>query len=81
VNSAEWTGGAPSLDEAVGRGLRRLGLEREQVRVEVLEEKSSGLLSMMDFRRVKVRLTASSRDGARPVHSREFTPSPPADAP
>lgn len=63
----QWTGSASSLDEAVLLGLKALGLRREQVDVEVLEERASGLLSMMGFSRVRIRVSErASGQAGRP---------------
>lgn len=53
----EWIGSAPTEEKAVERGLKALGLSREQVDARVLEEKTSGLFSLFGFRRVRVKLT------------------------
>jgi spoIIIJ-associated protein len=62
----QWIVTAGSLEEAVGRGLKRAGLARDEVQVDLLEETRSSLMSMMDFSRVRVRLTEKPRAGARP---------------
>lgn len=80
----QWVGSASSLDEAVLLGLKALGLRREQVDVEVLEERASGLLSMMGFSRVRIRVSERvagqsgrppSRDAGRPFRQTGTTPS------
>lgn len=57
----EWIGTANTVDRAVDKGLASLGLSREQVDVKVLEEESSGLLSMLGYHRVKVRVQEKIR--------------------
>jgi spoIIIJ-associated protein len=47
---------APSVDEAVAKGLADLGLERESVEVEVLDEGSRGLFGL-GTRQARIRLT------------------------
>ncbi len=61
----QWIGSASTLEEAILIGLKALGLSREQVNVEVLEERASGLLSMMGFRRVRVKLMEKEAGGGR----------------
>ncbi|NPV92464.1 MAG: protein jag [Firmicutes bacterium] len=46
-----------TVDEAVGFGLAELGLQREDVEVEVLEEPNKGLFGLIGNRQAKVRLT------------------------
>jgi predicted RNA-binding protein Jag len=53
----QWIGTGSSVDDAVLKGLKELKLSRENVIVSVLEERTSGLLSMMGFKRVRVRLS------------------------
>lgn len=57
----EWIGTANTIDRAVDRGLAALSLSRDQVDVKVLEEESSGLLSMFGYHRVKVRVQEKVR--------------------
>lgn len=47
---------APSVDEAIARGLEQLGLSREMVEVDILDEGSKGFLGI-GSRQVRVRLT------------------------
>jgi predicted RNA-binding protein Jag len=56
-----WTGSAPTADQAVKRGLSALRLTRDRVDIKILAEKSSFLLSLLGFRRVKVQLTEKSQ--------------------
>jgi spoIIIJ-associated protein len=57
----EWIGTANTVDQAVDRGLAALNLSRDQVDVKVLDEESSGLLSMFGYHRVKVRVQEKVR--------------------
>lgn len=52
----EWTGEARTAERAVERGLAQLGLKRDDVNVHVVQDRSSGLLSLFGFRRVRVRM-------------------------
>ena len=53
---------APSVDEAVARGLEQLGVSRDMVDVDILDEGAKGFLGF-GSRQVRVRLTLAS--GAR----------------
>ncbi len=55
---------APSIEEAVARGLADLGLPEEAVDVEVLDSGSKGLFGL-GFRQARVRLTIKARSGRR----------------
>ena len=60
---------APTIDEAIQKGLSELGLRRDQVEIEVLDEGGSGLFGI-GIRHARVRLTvitASPDQSARPV--------------
>jgi predicted RNA-binding protein Jag len=57
----EWIGTANTVDRAVDRGLASLNLSRDQVDVKILDEESSGLLSMFGYHRVKVRVQEKVR--------------------
>jgi len=46
-----------SIEEAVEAGLRELGISRDQVEVEVLEEPAKGLFGLLGSRPARVRLT------------------------
>ncbi len=50
---------APSIEEAIDRGLEDLGLTREEVEVEILDEGSRGLFGL-GSRQSRVRLTVKS---------------------
>jgi len=70
---------APSVDEAVSRGVEQLGVPREMLEVDVLDEGSKGFLGL-GGRQVRVRLTVKSSDDpqsqpAKPVDSTAATPS------
>jgi len=66
---------APSVEEALARGLEQLGVSKEMVDVEVLDEGTRGFLGL-GSRQVRVRLSLKSADEAptTPV------PAPQADA-
>jgi spoIIIJ-associated protein len=58
---------APSVEEAIQKGLEELGLNREEVQVEILDEGGSGLFGL-GSRQARVRLTmASAPSEASPV--------------
>ncbi|HKY78774.1 MAG TPA: Jag N-terminal domain-containing protein, partial [Anaerolineales bacterium] len=50
---------APSIDEAIQKGLGELGLGKDQVDVEVLDEGSGGLFGI-GGRQARVRLTVKT---------------------
>lgn len=52
----EWTGESRTAERAVERGLAVLGLKRDDVNVHVVQDRSSGLLSLFGYRRVRVRV-------------------------
>jgi spoIIIJ-associated protein len=73
---------APSIEEAVARGLADLGLPEEAVEVEVLDSGNKGLFGL-GFRQARVRLTikqASHEAPARQVEAQDETPAEPAAA-
>jgi spoIIIJ-associated protein len=51
---------APSVDEAVDQGLKELGLARDQVEIEILDEGSKGLFGLGN-RQARVRLTLKNQ--------------------
>jgi spoIIIJ-associated protein len=57
---------APSVEEAVSRGLDELGLNEEAVEVEVLDAGSKGLFGL-GFRQARVRLTIKSVSTGQPT--------------
>ena len=59
---------APSVDEAVARGVEQLGVPREMVNVDILDEGSKGFLGI-GGRQVRIRLTlkAVEAEPAAPV--------------
>lgn len=64
IEEVGWT-----LEEAVEAGLRRLGLPRELVHVETLDEGNRGFLGLVGGRQVRVRLTATQM-GEQVFHAR-----------
>jgi len=52
---------APTVDEAIEQGLKELGLARDQVEIEILDEGSKGLFGLGN-RQARVRLTLKNRD-------------------
>jgi len=61
---------APSIEEAVARGLADLGLPEEAVEVEVLDSGNKGLFGL-GFRQARVRLTVRDRaEAPRPAPAR-----------
>jgi spoIIIJ-associated protein len=71
---------APTVDEAVARGLADLGLSENEVQVDVLDAGSRGLFGL-GYRQARVRLTirAALVEAAMPVEP--AAPEPPAPAP
>ena len=61
---------APTVEEAVSRGLSEIGLERDEVEVEVLDGGSRGLFGL-GSRQARVKLTFSLGTG---IHKPEITP-------
>ncbi|MBL8023150.1 MAG: Jag N-terminal domain-containing protein [Elusimicrobia bacterium] len=57
----EWVGEAKTADAALALGLKKLGLSESQVDMKVLGDRTSGLLSMFGYRRVKIRLLEKVR--------------------
>ncbi len=75
---------APSIEEAVSRGVEQLGVPREMLEVDVLDEGSKGFLGF-GSRQVRIRLTLKAAE-ASPVAapatpSAEPAPAAPAAAP
>ena len=73
---------APSIEEAVARGLADLGLPEEAVDVEVLDSGSKGLFGL-GYRQARVRLTikgAAVKTPARVVEAPVELPEPQAEA-
>lgn len=71
---------APSIEEAVARGLADLGLPEEAVDVEVLDSGNKGLFGL-GFRQARVRLTIKQASHKAPtslVEAQEETPAEPA---
>jgi spoIIIJ-associated protein len=61
---------APSIEEAVARGLADLGLPEEDVDVEVLDSGSKGLFGL-GYRQARVRLTIKGAGAKAPTRSAE----------
>jgi spoIIIJ-associated protein len=70
---------APSIEEAVSKGLSELGLRAEDVDVEVLDEGSRGLFGI-GSRQARVRLMVKTA-GSEPAPAPESQETPPAPAP
>ncbi|MQC26950.1 MAG: KH domain-containing protein [Chloroflexi bacterium] len=65
---------APSVDEAVQNGLEQLGLSRDRVHIEVLDEGGGGLFGF-GGRQARVRLTVLGEgEAAEPAHEERKTP-------
>jgi spoIIIJ-associated protein len=59
---------APTVDEAIERGLEQLGATRDMIDVEILDEGSKGLFGL-GSRQVRVRLTLKGGDPSAPAAS------------
>lgn len=71
---------APSIDEAVARGVEQLGVPRDMLVVDVLDEGSKGFLGI-GGRQTRVRLTVKDLEAAskpEPVQTPESAPTVPA---
>jgi len=64
---------APSVDEAVARGIEQLGVPREMVEVDILDEGAKGFLGF-GSRQVRVRLTLTLAPGAKTGESAPVAP-------
>lgn len=72
---------APSVEEAVERGARELGVSPDDLEVEVLDEGSSGLFGVGSRQaRVRVTLVGEGSDVERPADAREHVRTAPAQA-
>jgi spoIIIJ-associated protein len=71
---------APSAEEAIEKGLADLGLPREAVEVEILDEGSRGLFGL-GSRQARVRLTVLSSYGIQPPAPAPIIQSPDVPAP
>ena len=70
---------APSVDEAIDQGLNELGLARDQVEIEILDEGSKGLFGLGN-RQARVRLTLKNQ--GQDIKPNNVAPaSPPASQP
>ncbi len=65
---------APSVEEAITRGIEQLGVPREQLEVDVLDEGSKGFLGI-GGRQMRLRLTVKETEETAPVQ-----PEPKAEA-
>jgi spoIIIJ-associated protein len=66
---------APTVEEALEKGLAELGLSRDEVEIEVLDEGSKGLFSFVG-RQARVRLTIKSHDAPTAVDDKPHTDAP-----
>jgi spoIIIJ-associated protein len=66
---------APTVDEALAKGLSDLGLREDEVEVEILDEGSRGLFGL-GARQARVRLTVKQPPAGRQV---EVAPAPPVE--
>ncbi len=66
---------APSIDEAIEKGLGELGVEKSQVEVEVLDEGGGGFLGL-GGRQARVRLTVRNGAASLPTRRREREAAP-----
>ena len=69
---------APTVEEALEKGLAELGLSRNEVEVEVLDEGSKGLFSL-GGRQARVRLTIKAPGAPSPAPSQTFDQGSPVD--
>ena len=69
---------APTVDEAIEQGLKELGLARDQVEIEILDEGSKGLFGLGN-RQARVRLTL--KNGDMDISRNVTTASAPASQP
>lgn len=67
---------APSIDEAIEKGLDDLGLNQESVEIEVLDEGTRGLFGL-GSRQARIRLTI--KEGAEPAESEAGMVEPPPE--
>jgi len=68
---------APNVDEAIARGVEELGVDEDDLEIEVLDEGSKGLLGV-GARQARVRLTLRGR-ATTPTDSPTLAPAPAAD--
>lgn len=69
---------APSIEEAIQQGLDELGLRKDQVDVEVLDEGGGGLFGI-GHRQARVRLSVKGSEPARPAPRKPAEPLAPLD--
>ncbi len=70
---------APTVDEAIANGLEELGLPRDAVEIEVLDEGNRGLFGL-GSRQARVRLTVKNAPQAQPEAQPERQPERPVKA-
>ena len=68
----EVTEEAKSVDDAIEKGLHRLGVSRDEVEIEVLEEGSKGVLGIIGGSQARVRLKLRDYTGAAVVKIEEI---------
>ena len=66
---------APTVEEALEKGLAELGLSKDEVEVEILDEGSKGLFKM-GSRQARVRLTIKSQDSPASSYAKTTDDSP-----
>ena len=69
---------APTVEEALEKGLAELGLSQNEVEIEVLDEGSKGIFSL-GGRQARVRLTIKSPDAHTPAPSQALGGAPHVD--
>lgn len=70
---------APTIEEALSRGLEQLGVSKDMVDVDVLDEGSRGFLGL-GSRQVRIRLTLKSGEEKAPEAAASISSAPVADA-
>lgn len=71
---------APTVEEAVQKGLEDLGLPREKVEIDVLDEGSPGLLGL-GSRQARIRISIKSEQPEGKPEEKDKPPSPPPEQP
>jgi len=69
---------APSVEEAIDKGLQDLGIPRGEVEVEVLDEGSRGLFGL-GSRQARIRITVKSTSSQKVEEKAEESDQPPAE--
>jgi spoIIIJ-associated protein len=67
---------APTIDEAISKGLTELGLSRDRVEVDVLDEGNRGLFGI-GTRQARIRLSILEPDEVQPTQTAYEAPPPP----